>query len=121
MGNTQVNVNATISNSSNSSGGTITDIPITQPLFTSEDIQKQVIAVACIGSLSFVSNLFMVILTSIRVREASYLFIQNFMVIDIINAPITFGLWIADLKTDSLGMNYRSIPERLIPNWEISN
>lgn len=111
MGNTQVNVNATISNSSNSSGGTITDIPITQPLFTSEDIQKQVIAVACFGSLSFVSNLFMV-----RVREASYLFVQNFMVIDIINAPITFGLWIADLKTDSLGMNYRSIPERLIPN-----
>ncbi|XP_074611226.1 uncharacterized protein LOC141865801 [Acropora palmata] len=104
MGNTQVNVNATISNSSNSSDGTITDIPITQPLFTSEDIQKQVIAVACIGSLSFVSNLFLMILTSIRVREASYLFVQNFMVIDIINAPITFGLWIADLKTDSLAL-----------------
>lgn len=115
MGN-QVNVNATVSNSSNSSGGAMTDTPITQPLFSSEDIQKQVIAVACIGSLSFSINLFFVILTSIRAREVSYLFIQNFMVIDIINVPITFGLWIADLKTDSLGMNYRRSPERLISN-----
>lgn len=63
----------------------------------------QLEAVACIGALTFAINLGMVIFTSVRLKAVPYMFIQNFMVIDIINAVVTSGPWAAGILVDHFG------------------
>ena len=107
MGNAQFNSTFTAknySNITNSTGGIIaTTLPPFRPPQSREDIDKQLEAIACVGTLTFAINLTMVIFTSIRLKEVPYMCIQNFMVIDIINAAVTSGPWAVGVLFDFTG------------------
>ena len=107
MGNAQFNSTFTAknySNITNSTGGVIaTTLPPFRPPQSREEINRQLEAIACVGTLTFVINLTMVIFTSIRLKAVPYMFIQNFMVIDIVNAAVTPGPWAAGVLFDFLG------------------
>ena len=66
----------------------------------------QMEAIASISALTFFINLGMVIFTSVRLKAVPYMFIKNFMVIDIINALITSGPWISGVLLDFLGKSW---------------
>ncbi len=110
MGNNiQVNSTFTARNYSNTTNGTYGYKP-TEPVppFRSpqdlEDVWDQLRALACVSSLTFAINLSMVIFTSVRLKAVPYMFIQNFMVIDIVNALVTAGPWATGVWLDFFGL-----------------
>lgn len=114
MGNVQVNSTFNARNYSNTTNGTNGGFykPTTIPPFRSpqdaSDVSEQLKAVASVSTLAFVINLFMVIFTSIRLKAVPYMFIQNFMVIDIVNALVTAGPWAVGAWLDFFGLGYLS-------------
>ena len=106
MGNNlQVNTTFTAKNYSNATnrtyGYTSTQpIPLFRPPQDVEDIWDQLRALARVSALTFAINLFMVIFTSVKLKAVPYMFIQNFMVIDIVNALVTAWPWAAGVLLD---------------------
>lgn len=109
MGNAQVNSTFTAKNYSNMTnssgfGGNIpTTLPPYRPALSRDQLNQQLQAIACVESLTLVINVAMVILTSVRLKAVPYMFIQNFMVIDIINAMVTSGPWAVGVLADFAG------------------
>ena len=110
MGNDlQVNSTFTPRNESNTtnttSGYTPTDpVPLFRQPQEASSVWAQLKALACISSLAFLLNLVFIIVTSIRLRTVPYMFIQNFMVIDIVSALVTAGPWATGVWVDSFGL-----------------
>ena len=73
-----------------------------------EDIWDQLRALAFVSALTFAINLFMVIFTSVKLKAVPYMFIHNFMVIDIVNALVTAGPWAASVFLDFYGLSFLS-------------
>ncbi|XP_020631468.1 melatonin receptor type 1A-like [Orbicella faveolata] len=111
MGNNlQVNTTFTAKNYSNATNRTIgytttQPIPLFRPPQDVEDIWDQLRALACVCSLTFAINLFMVIFTSVKLKAVPYMFIQNFMVIDIVSAMVTAGPWATGVWLDFYGLS----------------
>ena len=109
MGNAQVNSTFTPKNHSNITNGTYggytptTSLPPFRPPQSRAEVRAQLEAIACIGTLTFAVNLVMVICTSIRLKAVPYMFIRNFMVIDIATAVVTSGPWATGVLMDFLG------------------
>ena len=114
MGNNlQINSTFTPRNFSNTTNGTRGYTPTTPvPLFRGPQelnaVWAQLQALACVSSLSFLVNLFMVIFTSVRLKAVPYMLIQNFMVIDIVSALVTAGPWAAGVWLDFYGLGLLS-------------
>lgn len=111
MGNVQVNSTFTpknYSNITNSTGKQVfpTTLAPYRPALSREEVMAQMEAIASISALTFFINLGMVIFTSVRLKAVPYMFIKNFMVIDIINAVVTSGPWISGVFLDFLGKSW---------------
>ena len=83
-------------------------IPRFRPPQDVEDVWDQLRALACVSALTFAINLFMVIFTSVKLKAVPYIFIQNFMVIDIVNALVTAGPWAAGVLLDFYSLSFLS-------------
>ena len=112
MGNAQINTTYTSRNGSENDTTNYTSVrPTTEewiPPFrlaqSREATTAQLESMACISALTFAINLFMVSFTSLKLKAVPYMFIQNFMVVDMVNALVTSGPWAVGILLDFFGL-----------------